>query len=374
MYKTSMKFAFAALMVLFGGLQAALAFEVTDIAGRTVTLDKPAKTVVLGDGRVLSALAILNSDNPVAGIQAILSDLHQTDPVLLKYLEDRFPETADIPMLIGVETGASAEAVIARGADVAILSMSGHGPSVDDVEFVEQLQAAGIPVVFIDFRLHPFTNTVASLELMGKVLGREQQAEDFAEFYNSRKKLIESRLADYDGPRPTVFLQAHIGRFECCLGMAHGMLGPFVEDAGGRNISSEAVPGAVGRHTKEFLLAANPDIWIGTASGNPEDFEAGKPYAVLGMNVDEKLAEASAKRALESEGLDVLDAVHNGHAYTIWHGFYNSPFNIYVLEVFAKWFHPELFKDLDPEATFRKIHEEFLPLERPGIYSWNVAE
>ncbi|MBO0345602.1 ABC transporter substrate-binding protein [Roseibium sp. CAU 1637] len=374
MLNTFARIAVWTLALLAGGLGAAHSFELVDVAGRTVNLDKPAQTVVLGDGRALSAMAILDPENPVSRVKAMLSDLEQTDPELLAYMTKRHPETADIPMVTGVETGASAEGVIALAPDAAILSLSGHGPSVEDEEFVAQLEAAGIPVVFIDFRMNPMENTVASLELMGKVIGRDAQAEEFAEFYNGRKALIESRLAGFTGERPTVFLQAHIGRFECCVGMANGMLGPFVEAAGGRNISAEAVPGPVGRHTQEFLLAGNPDVWIGTASGTPEDYAAGKPYAVLGMHVDEKLARDSAKAGLDSAGLEVLDAVKNHRAYTIWHGFYNSPFNIYVLEVFAKWFHPELFEDLDPEATFREVHEKFLPLDRPGLYSLKVFE
>jgi iron complex transport system substrate-binding protein len=33
----------------------------------------------------------------------------------------------------------------------------------------------------------------------------------------------------------------------------------------------------------------------------------------------------------------------------------------------AKWLHPTLFADLDPEATFRELHERYLPVSyRPG--------
>ncbi|MBD8893892.1 ABC transporter substrate-binding protein [Roseibium litorale] len=362
----------AAALLALG--QVAFAIELTDVAGRKIELDKPAQTVVLGDGRVVTALALLDRDNPVARVEAILSDLQQNDPVLLSYLKEHYPKTAAIPMIKGVETGASAEAVIALKPDAAILSLSGHGPSITDTEFVEHLEAAGIKVFFIDFRQDPLNNTTASIELMGKVIGREQEAEEFSRFYNERKDRIVNRLAGYTGERPTVFLQAHIGRFECCVAMAHGMLGPFVEVAGGRNVSSEAVSSPVGRHMLEFLIGANPDIWIGTASGTQQEYEAGHPFAVLGMHVDEDLARRSARTAIDSAGIGILDAVRNGRAYTIWHGFYNSPFNIYALEVFAKWFHPDLFADIDPEATFAEVHRRFLPMDTKGLYSVRVAE
>lgn len=352
----------------------ATAANLQDVAGRQVSLTAPAGTVVLGDGRALAAMAMLDRDNPVERVEAILSNLEQTDPVLLDHMKARYPKMAAIPMVTGSESGASAEAVIALAPDAAILSMSGHGPSIENTEFVEQLEAAGITVVFIDFRLDPLKNTVASIDLLGKLLGREREAAEFVSFYEARKQRITSRLAGYEGKRPTVFLQAHVGRFECCVGMANGMLGPFVEVAGGRNISAEAVPGAVGRHTLEFLLTANPQVWIGTASGTPGEFSKGKPYAVLGMDVEREVALRSATAAVETDGLGSLDAVREGRAYTIWHGFYNSPFNIYVLEAFAKWFHPELFSDVDPEETFAEVRRRFLPVEEPGLYSVRLGE
>ncbi|ADZ70589.1 ABC transporter substrate-binding protein [Polymorphum gilvum] len=351
-----------------------VALEVTDVAGRTVTLDGPSETIVLGDGRVLTALALLDRDNPVARVKYILSDLGRTDPDMLSHLKARFPETADIPMVVGTETGASAEAIIALGPDVAILSMSGHGPSVEDKEFVSQLEAAGIPVVFIDFRMDPLNNTTASIRLMGEVLGRSAEADEYIRFYDARKALIEERVAGMDARRPTVFLQAHVGRMPCCVGMASGMLGPFVGVAGGENISARVAPGPVGRHTLEFLLTENPDVWIGTASGSVAELDGGMPVMVLGLGVDEALARKAARAAVPAAGIESLSAVTTGRAHAIWHGFYNSPFNIYALESFAKWIHPDLFADLDPEATMQEIHRRFFPLESPGLYAVSVDE
>ncbi|MEO7885584.1 MAG: ABC transporter substrate-binding protein, partial [Polaromonas sp.] len=49
--------------------------------------------------------------------------------------------------------------------------------------------------------------------------------------------------------------------------------------------------------------------------------------------------------------------------------FYNSPYEFVAIQQLAKWFHPELFPDLDADATFRELHERFLPVEyRPGYF------
>ncbi|KWV84508.1 hypothetical protein PFLmoz3_05864 [Pseudomonas fluorescens] len=40
-----------------------------------------------------------------------------------------------------------------------------------------------------------------------------------------------------------------------------------------------------------------------------------------------------------------------------------------AIQQLAKWFHPTLFADLDPQAAFRELHERFLPVPyEPGYF------
>ncbi|MDR5611831.1 MAG: hypothetical protein RAM36_01995, partial [Arsenophonus sp.] len=48
--------------------------------------------------------------------------------------------------------------------------------------------------------------------------------------------------------------------------------------------------------------------------------------------------------------------------FAIWHQFYNSPYDVIAIQQLAKWIHPELFSELDPDDTFRRLHHEFLPI------------
>lgn len=62
-------------------------------------------------------------------------------------------------------------------------------------------------------------------------------------------------------------------------------------------------------------------------------------------------------------------AVRTGQVHAIWHQFYNNPYQFVAIQRIAKWLHPELFADLDPEATFRTLHERFLPVPyEPGYW------
>ena len=60
--------------------------------------------------------------------------------------------------------------------------------------------------------------------------------------------------------------------------------------------------------------------------------------------------------------------MQDGQAYAIWHHFYNSPFNVVAVQAMAKWFHPQLFADLDPRATMATLYTRFQPIPLDGTY------
>ncbi|MDI9734401.1 hypothetical protein QM259_19585, partial [Acinetobacter baumannii] len=85
------------------------------------------------------------------------------------------------------------------------------------------LNAAHIPVVKIDLRVHLLKNTRRSVEIFGEVLNQQARAAAFNRFYSAHLQVIEERLARYHGPKPTVLLQLHLGRRnECCVTAING--------------------------------------------------------------------------------------------------------------------------------------------------------
>ncbi len=348
--------------------------QITDLAGRSVEIERPVERFGISEGRYIPLLALLRPEDPVAGLVGMMSGLGWVQPGLEAQLFNKFPAARDIP-LFGNKSAesVSAERIIQLAPQVAILGLSDHGPDAKHAELIDQLTAAGTAVVFIDFRLDPLNNTLPSIEILGKILGAEEEAEAYARFYRNRLDLIRSRLSGVDH-RPRVFLQVHAGRFDCCWGMADGMLGPFVELAGGTNIADAVAPGPTAQHTEEFLLTENPDVWIGTASGQVTEYRAGEDPVALGYGMTGEMAEDSLSRYLAAPAFQALGAVQNGRAHSVWHNFYNSPFNIVALEAFAQWIHPELFADLDPQASLQEIFDTFLPFELEGTYFATVGD
>ena len=356
-------------MTLFAnGSPAAAPVEVTDVAGRTVTIDTPVTRFVVSEGRYIPLLSLLRPDNPVKGIVGMMTTLGWTQPALEQQLYERFPHARDIPLFGSTSADSvSVEKIIDLDPQVAIFGISDHGPGTRNAEILRQLQAAGINVLFVDFRLDPLSNTLPSIAMLGKIFGAEGRAAAYASFYSSHLQNIRERVAEIE-TRPTVFLQVHPGRRECCWGMAEGMLGPFVGIAGGLNIADALAPGPTTQHTAEFLLIENPDVWIGTASGTVEEYEAGKLPVAVGPGMTAETSRESLARYLATPAFRALDAIRNGRGHAVWHNFYNSPFNIVVLEAFAKWIHPDLFSDIDPQHTLERIFDTFLPFRIDGVY------
>jgi len=334
----------------------------TDIAGRKVTVKLPVRHVVLGEGRQLTALALLHPD-PVSLVAGWLGDLKRLDSKTYELFRSKNPAIDKIP-LIGItnESTFSVERTLSIRPDVAIFS-GGHGPSARSAEAVRQLEAAGIPVVFIDFHDKPLENSVASIAILGKLLGQEEKASAYIKFYQDRLDLIAKRIAEAKLKRPTVFMHMHARLWECCPSPGKGNLGEYIVFAGGSNIAADILPGATGQVNLEYVIQRNPDIYI--ATGGAHAINRG---LAIGTYVTEDDARKALQTIAEEKGINTLSAVANGRVYGLWHHFYNSPLNIIAIEAFAKWFHPELFADVDPRKTLAEINARFLAVPFDGVY------
>lgn len=351
----------------------AYALEVTDVAGRTVNIDMPVSRFVLSEGRYIPLLALLRPQAPIEGLVGLMTPLGHTHPGLEEQLFRQHPDARDIPQFgrRGADS-VSVERIIELQPQVAVFGLHDHGPGARNETVLRHLEAAGIAVIFVDFRIDPLNHTVRSIELLGQVFGAAARAGDYLSFYQSRVDAIKRRVATLT-TRPRAFLQAHPGRFDCCFGMADGMLGPFIGIAGGENIADAVAPGPTAQHSLEFLIAEDPDVWIGTASGQVQEFEAGADPVALGAGMTPDMATQSLTRFLSQPGFSALRAVKAGRAHALWHNFYNSPFNVVALEAFAKWLHPQTFANIDPQRTLQSIFDRFLPFEIEGTYFSTVA-
>ncbi|QXH47577.1 ABC transporter substrate-binding protein [Pseudomonas xanthosomatis] len=339
------------LTAWLGLAPSASAVQVTDVLGRTVEMAHAPQRIVLGEGRLFFALALLDRDNPFQRVVGWQNDMRLLDPHTYDVYAKLYPQVAKLP-LIGQasEQSVSAEQILALKPDLAIFSIAGEGPTQHS-PVADLLAKAGVPVLFIDFRVHPIENTRVSMQALGKLLGREQQAQQYLSLYDQHLKRVTDQVAGLpDSQRPKVFLELLAGVWQA-PGHTTGKsgLGSVVQAVGGHNIGADVVPGALGDVSVEYVLQADPDVYI--ATGNRA------PGVLLGAGVSQDTARQSLAKITARPEFAPLRPIQAGQAHGLWHDFYNSPFNILAIEAMARWVHPERFKDLDPGATMAEINQ-----------------
>ncbi|MGF1785357.1 ABC transporter substrate-binding protein [Photobacterium swingsii] len=351
--------------------RAVAADTLVDLAGREVVLPKQVNRILLGESRYIPALAILEGDKLFSRVAGMMGDLKIVDPDTYQQYQAAFPEIDAVPLFgKGASDTFSLETALALKADVAIFGVEGHGPSARNSDIIAILERAGVTVVFIDFRKNPMKNTTKSLAIMGKVLGREQQATDYINFYNAELAKVEQGLAALkDKPSPSVFLHSRVGlSSECCETMARGMVAQMLDFVGAKNIALPLIPGSVGVMNQEYLLTHQPDLYIGTAIGSTETQKEEPQFIVLGTSIDKTTAHHSLALITLQAPLKELTAVQNKRAYSIWHHFYNTPLNIVAVQTFAKWAYPITFAQLEPEQTLKTLYQRYQPVSFNGTY------
>lgn len=351
------------------GMGAAQARQVVDLAGRKVTVPDRVERIVLGEGRFLQALAILDREDPLKRVVGTMGEFAMLDPGSYARWLARFPRLAEIPS-VGKTSGDtfSSEQAIALSPQVALFGLSGHGPGPQEREVIDRLEAAGIAVIFIDFFRDPLLNAPKSVALMGELLGRDREAAEYVSAFETEMRRVTERLANVQ-ERPLVFLENRVGlQDDCCASVGDGVIGRMIERAGGRNLGSNLIPSTAGTLSLEYLLTNQPDIYVGTAIGSVFTMDRMPNRVVAGAAVPADVARASFARSLARPGIRDLDAVRDKHAHSLWHHFFHSPFNVVALQVMAKWFHPQLFADLDPAATLKSMQARFQPVDLAGTY------
>ncbi|MFC5345680.1 ABC transporter substrate-binding protein [Brevundimonas staleyi] len=333
----------------------------TDLRDRPLGVATPAGKLSIDDGRYLIALSLIHPD-PVSVLAAWAGDVNRISPEMYAAFVEKSPALAALPKTPSSAGDFDVEAVLAAGPNVAVVSL-GSGPT--DAQ-VSQLEAAGVTVAFIDFFTHPFENQARSLSLLGRLVGREEQATAYNAFRAERLKIISDRVATLtDAQKPTVFLEAHAGNGpDCCNSVGPGNVGDYIAFVGGRNIGADVLTAASGKLNLEYVIDRDPTIYI--ATGGPHLERAGG--FVVGPQYGADQSRASLQRVAARRGIANLTAVSAGRTHGLSHQLLNSPIDIVATEVLAKWIHPELFADLNPRATLDQINTRFLAVPYRGDY------
>ncbi|AYD02332.1 ABC transporter substrate-binding protein [Neorhizobium sp. NCHU2750] len=350
---------FSALALLLGA-NAALAADypvtVTDVVGRSVTIEKKPERIILQDGRDMLTMALLDRDNPYKRVVGWSSNFVKSDPGTAKLMDKAFGKAPPV-MTLSEDGEVDLESIIAAKPDLVVVQERAE-KTFQASGTEDKLKALGIPVVYLDLMEKPVEDATKSVEVLGKAIGREKEASDYVSFYKQHLDHLNEVIAKQE-THPNVFVEAKAGNKGdgCCFTHGDTGFGKLVAALKGNNIGTKLLPGQTGTISLETLLGANPpDVYIMTGSQwtNPENSAA--PF---GYNVTPQQVSASLGKLEERDGFAALKAVQDGRVYGLYHQFYNHPYNIVGLEYMATFLYPDAFKGLDPAATYATLIKTF---------------
>lgn len=351
-----------ALVALLPSARADIAL--TDLTGRQVTLQAPAKRLLIDDGRFLVALALIQPD-PVAVLAAWPRDINRLGTNTYEAYRAKFPAIDQLAKVASSAGSLSVEQVVAARPDLAVFSL-GAQPSEEERARIE---AAGIPVVVIDFFTHPLTNTEPSLRLLGAATGASEKAEAFLAYRRAHLDAVKAKLANLPpAERPRVFLEPHAAMTaDCCNSPGRGNVGEIIDLVGGTNIGAAVIPRAFGKLNLEYVIAQDPQVYIATGGSHME----GTGGLLIGPNYSPERARETLARVIARPGFAGLAAVRDKRVHGLAHQMLNSALDLFAVEILAKWIHPERFRDLDVDATVAEVNQRFLavPIDGPNWIS-----
>nr|WP_295980117.1 ABC transporter substrate-binding protein [uncultured Agrobacterium sp.] len=347
--------------------------EITDVTGRKVELDLPAKRVIVGEARQIHVIAALKGDKTFENIVGWRDDLLKKDPDSYTAYVERFPQIEKLPRFGYLPQGDfSLETAITLSPDVITLNLETE-KTAKESGFEEKAAAAGIKIVYLDFRIDPDKNSETSIEILGKLFGAEERAKEFIAYRRAEIARVTDRVASVkDLKRPNVFIERSpgiSGENNCCRTFGSANFGAMVDLAGGHNIADGIIKTTFGDLNPEQLVVADPDHVIVTGSNWAAESDINQ-FVPLGLGADVALSRERLANLMTRTPFPELKAVKQGNVHAVWHQFYGAPYEFLPIQQFARWFHPDLFTDLDPEKNAEEFYRKFLPVTyKPGYFA-----
>ena len=170
---------------------------ITDLDGKTHTFDKPTDKAIIhwsGGGGPFFTIAALWGDE----VADHIANMDQTMPVNRYDMWEQFtkdvPKLKDLPHFGNYDDGTfDVEAAIQSGADCAILPSVGLKETVKE-QYQDKLEAAGIPVIYIDYHSEILDYHIQSIEIIGKLYGKEARAKELIDWYKAKHDNITNFL------------------------------------------------------------------------------------------------------------------------------------------------------------------------------------
>lgn len=302
----------------------------TDCVGRTVSIPESTDRIACLYAYTGHVAVLLGcEDQIVAVVDGLKRDA---------LMQQKIPAIDDMPCPYN-SGSINVEELAAADPDLIFLRAS----NLQDAGEMEKLDGLGIPYAVVEYTT--MDDQMESISVMGKALGREEQAEAYLQYYRDTLEMVRQRLADLpEREKKTVYHSVNeVVRADIPGTLSYEVL----EAAGCINVVTDAeelqLDGDKGYVTVEQIYVWDPDVIL-----------ANEPSAVEYFCTDEKF---SGLRAVQEGNVLQLPVGISRWAHP---GSLESPLaTLYV----AATLYPEYFSDIDLQAEIREFYQTFFRID-----------
>ncbi|MFZ3050927.1 MAG: ABC transporter substrate-binding protein [Methanothrix sp.] len=266
---------------------------------------------------------------------------------------DFFPEMIDLPT-VGKWSEPDIEAIISLNPDIVIADL--RTPDPEKLE--DKLEGTGITVVRMGFTYPDYSSS--EIMALGYILDRKDDARELNSFAGKYLDLIEERVSSIaESERPRVYPIYYTSADLWKTGSNGSIVDMLCGLAGGENIAHDLTGGTGGMYPTvdpEWVVGENPQIiftWSSPGGYSPAN--------------DTAMRELWTK-IVQAPELSRVDAAKDERVHLMTTEITSRPRWFVGLSYLAKWFYPEKFPDLDPEAIHKEYLERFQGLKYQGIF------
>jgi iron complex transport system substrate-binding protein len=318
--------------------------ETSPTATTTSTPQPEAVTIVdVTNTSVEVTLPVNRIVNIAPGATEVLCALGGGDKIVGRDSYSTFPPSiTSVPVVAESSFSPNMEQILELNPDLIIAD---QGLSDNDRQ---RFKDAGVPVIE-EMLMEPRLTT--AVQNFGLVLGQTEKANEYINFTVSYENLIQERVAILPtSERPKVYFEWYQQWYTSGIGDSWDLM---ISAAGGQNIAPQN------------LNASNPIL-------SPEYIAEQNPAVIVRMLTQLDGEDLTAFQNLRNDlmtrtALSSTTAVENGDVYVIHN-------NLLVLRpaigmlYLAKWFHPDLFTDIDPTAVHEEMIQKFFNVTLDGVY------
>jgi len=309
-----------------------------------VTIPMPVESIVVLNLACAESVRGINAQDMVVGVGSSLVEGSN---------RDFFPEMVDLPT-VGKWSEPDIEAIISLNPDIVIADL--RTPDPEKLE--DKLEGTGITVVRMGFTYPDYS--LSEIMALGYILDRKDDARELNSFAGKYSDLIEERVSSIaESERPRVYPIYYTSADLWKTGSNGSIVDMLCGLAGGENIAHDLTGGTGGMYPTvdpEWVVGENPQIIFTWSS--PGGYSLANDTAMRELWT----------KIVQAPELSRVDAAKDERVHLMTTEITSRPRWFVGLSYLAKWFYPEKFLDLDPEAIHKEYLERFQGLEYQGIF------